>query len=220
MHKLCSFLSVLMSSLSVGAACWAQTIELVRSPPPDLASYLLILESCELVSPGFKAATSSFHDRWRRENAAEIASVEASAKFKADLAELQRRVGTAAAKDMDEAKDMCGEMRHGLEVRPRDARLETPTKTWELFLTSLRSADRTTALGCLTGAARRKFRELLQSVPDSSLRQLGNDFAKFGITSVFGQGGSLQEGFAVTHDGRGHFIQFEERNGEWLIVDM
>ena len=72
----------------------------------------------------------------------------------------------------------------------------------------------------MTGAARRKFRELLQSVPDSSLRQLGNDFAKFGITSVFGQGGSLQEGFAVTHDGRGHFIEFEERNGEWLIVDM
>ena len=218
MHKLCSFLSVLMSSLSVGAACWAQTIELVRSPPPDLASYLLILESCELVSPGFKAATSSFHDRWRRENAAEIASVEASAKFKADLAELQRRQSTASAKDVEDGKDMCGEMRRGLEVRPRDARLATPTKTWELFVASLTAADRSTALDCLTGLARRKFRGQTQSAPDSSLRQMGNGFTKFEITDSSGRG--FQAGFAVNHDGQGFYIEFEERNGEWLISVM
>jgi hypothetical protein len=172
------------------------------------------------VSPGFKAATSSVNDKWRRENAAEIAAVEASAKFKADLAELRQRQRTAGAKDVEEAKDMCGQLRHALETRPRDARLATPTKTWELFLASLRAADRTTVLECLRGAARRNFKEAMANLPDAGLRQMGNGFAKFGITDSFRQGGALQEGFAVTHDGQGHFIHFEQANGEWFITEM
>jgi hypothetical protein len=220
MYKLCSGLGVLVSFLSVGSACWAQIPQLVRSPPPDVQTYLILLESCELVSPGFKAATDSVNEPWRRQNAAEVAAVEASAEFKAALAATPQRVRTLGSKDLEELKDMCGQLRHALEVRPRDARLATPTKTWELFLASLRAGDHTTTLACLTGKARRDFRQVMQSAPDSSLRQMGNGFAKFGITDSFRQGGSLQEGFAVSHDGQGHFIYFEERNGEWLISDM
>ena len=98
--------------------------------------------------------------------------------------------------------------------------MATPTKTWELFLTSLKAADRTTALGCLTGPARRKFKESMPHLPDKSLRQMGNDFAKFAITDSFRQGGALQEGFAVTHDGQGYLIYFEQQNGEWFISEM
>jgi hypothetical protein len=60
----------------------------------------------------------------------------------------------------------------------------------------------------------------MASLPDDKLRQMGSDFAKSGITDSFRQGGSLQEGFAVTHDGQGYFIYFEDRNGEWLISQM
>ena len=220
MHKLCSWLGVLVSSLSVGSACWAQTPQLVRSPGMDVGNYLLLLESCELLSPGFTTATDSVHEQWRRENATDIAAVEASAEFKANLAATPQRVRALSPKDLGELKDMCAQMRHALEVRPRDARLATPTKTWELFLASLRAADRTTALACLTGAARRNFKEAMASLPDDSLRQMGNDFAKFAITDSFRQGGKYQEGFAVRHDGQGYLVYFEEYNGEWLISQM
>ena len=214
MHKLCSWLGVLVSSVSVGSACWAQTPQLVRSPPIDEGTYLILLESCEVVSPGFKAATNSVNERWRRENAAAIAAVEASAKFKADLAAVLQRVRTAGAQDLEDLKDMCGQIRHGLEVRPRDARLATPTKTWELFLASLRAADRTTALGCLTAAARHQYKAIA-SLTDDGLRQMGSDFAKFGLTRSFRQGD--EEVFTATHDGRSYLIYFEEYNGEWRI---
>ena len=220
MHKLCSWLGVLVSSLSVGSACWAQTTQLVRSPNMEAGAYLILLESCELLSPGFKTATNSVHERWRRENAAEIAAVEASAEFKANLAATPQRVRTLGYKDLGELKDMCAQMRHAFEVRPRDARLATPTKTWELFLASLRAADRTTALACLAGTARRTFREAMASLPDQSLRQMGNDVAVFKLTDSFRQGGAYQEGFAVRHDGQGYFVHFEEYNGEWLITSM
>lgn len=220
MHKLGSWLGVAVSFLSVGSACWAQIPQLVRSPPPDVQTYLILLESCELVSPGFKAATDSVNEPWRKQNAAEVAAVEASAEFKAALAATPRRVRTLGSKDLEELKDMCGQLRHALEVRPRDARLATPTKTWELFLASLRAADRTTALECLRGTARRNFKEAFANLPDNSLRQMGGDFAKFGITDSFRQGGALQEGFAVTHDGKGYFIHFEQANGEWFITGM
>ena len=205
-----------MSSLSVASACWAQIPQLVRSPPPDLQSYLLLLESCELVSPGFKAATSPVIEPWRRQNAADVAAAEASAEFKASLAATPQRVRSLGPKELDEAKDMCGQMRHALEGRPRDARLSTPTKTWELFVASLRAADRTTALECLRGTARRNFKDAMANAPDTTLRQMGNDFAKFGMTSQ----GALTEGFAVTRDGKGYSIQFEGHNGEWFITGM
>ena len=220
MHKLWSWLGVAVSFLSVGSACWAQIPQLVRSPPPNVQTYLMLVETCELVSPGFKAATSSVNDPWRKQNAAEIAAVEASAEYQAALAAAPQRVRTLGSKELEELKDMCGQMRHALEVRPRDARMATPTKTWELFLTSLKAADRTTALGCLTGPARRKFKESMPNLPDKSLRQMGNDFAKFAITDSFRQGGALQEGFAVTHDGQGYLIYFEQQNGEWFISEM
>src|SRR5262249_5478181 len=220
MHKLCSWLGILVWSVSVGSASWAQTPQLVRSPSLDEGTYLILLESCEVVSPGFKATTNSVNEQWRRENAAAIAAVETSAKFKADLAATLQRVRTLGSKDLEELKDMCGQIRHGLEVRPRDARLATPTKTWELFLASLRAADRTTALGCLTGTARRNFKEAMASLTDDGLRRMGNDFAKFGITDSFRQGGAYREGFAVRHDGQAYFVYFEEYNGEWRISGM
>ena len=58
------------------------------------------------------------------------------------------------------------------------------------------------------------------SLSDESLRQMGNEFAKFGITDSFRQGGAYQEGFAVRHDGQGYFVYFEECNGEWRISGM
>ena len=169
MHKLCSWLGVLVSSLSVGSACWAQTPQLVRSPGMDVGNYLLLLESCELLSPGFKTATDSVHEQWRRENATDIAAVEASAEFKANLAATPQRVRALSPKDLGELKDMCAQM---------------------------------------------------ASLPDATLRQMGNDFAKFAITDSFRQGGKYQEGFAVRHDGQGYLVYFEEYNGEWLISQM
>jgi len=94
----------------------------------DAGTYLILLESCELVSPSFKAATNSVNDKWRRENAAAIAEVEASAEYKANLTATPQRLRTLGAKELEELKDMCAQ-RAALEIRPRDARLATPTKT-------------------------------------------------------------------------------------------
>jgi hypothetical protein len=40
------------------------------------------------------------------------------------------------------------------------------------------------------------------------------------MTDAFRQGGTLQEGFAVRHDGQAYFMYFEERNSEWLMTSM
>jgi hypothetical protein len=61
-----------------------------------------------------KTATNSVNERWRRENAAAIAAVEASAEFKAALAATPQRVRTLGSKDLGELKDMCAQMRHAL----------------------------------------------------------------------------------------------------------
>ncbi len=123
------------------------------------------------------------------------------------------------AQDLRQMKDTCAGLRDAFEVRPSDPRLATPSKTWDLFLASLRAADRATAITCLTGRARSVFRDSVQQLPDDKLREVGNGFAKFGITDTFSRGG-LKEGFAVNQDGQGYLIYFEERNGEWRISEM
>src|SRR5215475_2146120 len=221
MHKHCSWLGVLVSSLSVGAACWAQTAELASSPGGDWAAYAALIgrESCDQVSPGFRAATNSGYERWRNENAAAIAALERSAEFQAALARTRQGMTNLSAADLAQLQDVCAQLRDTFEVRPRDPRLATPTKTWELFHAALRAADRATAMQCLTGRARSVFRDSLPQLSDDKLREIGSSVAKFGMTDTFKRPG-LQEGFAVRHDGEGHFIYFEERNGEWKISEM
>jgi hypothetical protein len=108
MHKLCAWLGVLAASWSVGSACWAQS--------PDAGTYLILRESCELVSPGFKAATNSVNERWRRENAAAIAAVEASAEMMASLPDDSlRQVGNDFA--VFKLTDSFGTFQEGFAVR-------------------------------------------------------------------------------------------------------
>jgi len=184
-------------------------------------AYLALIgrEVCDQVSPGFRTATNPGYERWRSENAAAIATIEASAEFQTALARSQASMKNPTAKDLGQMKDLCEGLREAFEVRPRDLRLATPSKTWDLFLASMRAADRATADKCLTGRARSVFRESVQQFPDDKLRAMGNGFAKFGMTDTFSRG-DLKEGFAVTHDGQGFFIYFEERNGEWRISEM
>jgi len=223
MHKHCFWLGALVVSLSVGTACWAQTpgsVRPVRSGTGDAAYVVLIgREVCDQVSPGFRAATDPGYERWRSENAAAIATLEASAEFQTALARTRQSMKNPGAKELSQMKDLCDGLREAFEARPRDSRLATPSKTWDLFLTSLRAADRATADRCLTGRARSVFRESIVQLPDDKLRDMGNGFAKFGITDTFSRGG-LKEGFAVHQDGQGYLIYFEERNGEWRISEM
>jgi hypothetical protein len=187
----------------------------------DAGTYVVLIgrEVCDQVSPGFRAATNPGYERWRSENAGAIATVEASAEFQTALARTRASVKNPGPKDLREMKDLCANLRDAFEVRPRDPRLATPSKTWDLFLASLRAADRATAITCLTGRARSVFRDSVAPLPDDKLREVGTGFAKFGITDTFSRGG-LKEGFAVHQDGQGYLIYFEERNGEWRISEM
>jgi hypothetical protein len=164
-------------------------------------SYLLLLESCELVSPGFKAATNAVNAPWRRQTQKKVAAVESSAEYRAALAAAPQRLRTMGSKELEELKDMCGQLRHALEVRPRDARLATAVSR---LAESGGSHDSARVL------ERHGATQLQGSVREPSgqrLRQMGGDFAKFGITDSFRQGGALQEGFAVTHDGKGFITE-------------
>ena len=65
MHTHCSWLGALVLSVSIGTACWAQTPGPRLPPDIDLRASLALIgrESCDQVSPGFRAATNSGYER-------------------------------------------------------------------------------------------------------------------------------------------------------------
>ena len=220
MHMHGSWLAALVLSVSSATACWAQTPEPSLAGIRDLRTALALIgrEWCDQVSPGFRAATTAGYDRWRRENAAAIAAVEASPEFQAVLAHSRTCTNSLSDKELRDTKTLCAYLRDTSEVRPRDPRLTTPITTWELFVASLKAADRLTASQCLTGTARSKFGDVIDTLPDDGLRQMGSAMRDFKMTNTLR--GGLQEGFAVRQDGQGGFIYFDERNGEWRLSEM
>jgi len=103
-----------------------------------------------------------------------------------------------------------------LDTRP-DPRMESPEKTWQLFIDSLKRGDIATAMACLTPGMQAKSRPLFTQMPADNLRALANGFSGFSRSARLG--GGIEEA-TVFFDKQASTVIFVKSGGEWKINAM
>ena len=103
-----------------------------------------------------------------------------------------------------------------------DPRLETPEETWALFLRSLKSGDRNSALQCFGLRMRMTVEALFARMSDAELAKMGSDFGADLKPAEKGNDALGRQ--YVASGGKGEkasvAIDFENDDGEWRIRFM
>ena len=99
-----------------------------------------------------------------------------------------------------------------------DPRLGDPEKTWKTFLEAMKHADRKLAVSCLTGNARKNYRDrILEKYSDEQLKAMGGAFTHFRVTMDLGK---VREATVGRDDGRAGVITFHLIDKEWKISEL
>jgi hypothetical protein len=105
-----------------------------------------------------------------------------------------------------------------------DHRRATPQATWELFIASLKSGDRDTALTCFTGPLRAALSELFRKSSNAELRQMANEFGPL-LPPAAGTDDSKEfQEFGVTRrlpqGDQAALVDFVRVGDEWVVQSM
>jgi hypothetical protein len=102
-----------------------------------------------------------------------------------------------------------------------DRRLSSPEQTWQLFVSSLRNADRASLALTLTPQGQAKL-SWIQAAPDEKLREIGAAFKVFKVTLQTDRIAEAAIGVKGPEGkpDRGGFVQFLLQEGEWRIQEM
>jgi hypothetical protein len=101
-----------------------------------------------------------------------------------------------------------------------DKRFDSPEKTWEYLMTSLKQGNVEAALSCLTPPLKGKFKGLFSKMSSSEMNQMAKSFSGFEKTKDLG---GMNEYVVLRHAGgrdMGGFIYFINSFGEWKIDEM
>jgi tetratricopeptide (TPR) repeat protein len=105
-----------------------------------------------------------------------------------------------------------------------DLRRATPQATWALFIASLKSGDRDTALTCLAGHLQTALSELFRKSSNAQLRQMADEFGPLQPPAAgTGSSDEIQE-FGITRKrpqgDQAAFVEFVRAGGEWAVQSM
>jgi hypothetical protein len=105
-----------------------------------------------------------------------------------------------------------------------DPRRATPQATWELFIASLKTGDRDTALACFTGTLQIALTELFGKSSDAQLRQMADEFGPLQPASALSINSDETQEFGITRKrpqgDQFNFVEFERSGDEWLVQSM
>jgi len=105
-----------------------------------------------------------------------------------------------------------------------DLRRATPQATWELFIASLKSGDRDTALACFTGPLRTSLNELFRKSSNAELRNLANEFGHLQPPAAGASNSDEIQEFGITRKrpqgDQAALVEFVLASGEWVVQSM
>jgi hypothetical protein len=124
--------------------------------------------ACEKLIPDYAAKNSANYAAWRAENLAKVEAAEADPEFGSKQAEILKRLPSMRSTERSDMEKSCRQLSavfdvSGAALEVEDPRFSSPEKTWEVFLSSLRRADRDAVMTCLVGKAKTKFEEWLNN---------------------------------------------------------
>jgi tetratricopeptide (TPR) repeat protein len=105
-----------------------------------------------------------------------------------------------------------------------DPRRATPQATWELFIASLKTGDRDTALACFAGPLQAALSELFGKRSNADLRNMANEFGPLQpLAAGTSNSDEIQE-FGITRKGpqgdQAAFVEFIRAGEEWVVQSM
>jgi len=170
-----------------------------------------MLERCRADEPGFAERSATVYVAWRQRHAATLQ--EFDRLLAAKVREARRGVAPIPL-------EMCSDdLLRRLEplARPPDSRLDTAEKTWNLFVTALRSGNRDMALRCLTGRAEVRWKERSERASDADLRRMADAIRAFKV-----QWGDdyLKEALVAGDNDRVSGVAFRSINEEWKLSEF
>ena len=105
-----------------------------------------------------------------------------------------------------------------------DLRRATPQATWELFIASLKSGDRDTALACFTGPLRASLNELFRKSSNAELRNMANEFGHLQPPAAGASNSDEIQEFGITRKrpqgDQAALVEFVRASGEWVVQSM
>src|SRR6185295_15566354 len=148
----------------------------------DLVQMTLLAKvGCDTVVPGFAARSARDYAAWRSVRAAAVARVEASAGYKAKLAESRKLLSEkSTSRDVAEMEQYCnGQVLPVLAKQggPADRRFNSPQQTFATFLAALRRANRETALACFAEFSASDDRDQIATLPAERLQETATLFS-------------------------------------------
>ena len=173
----------------------------------DIIDVTVALERCR-ENADFAQRSEAIYQAWRSRHA--IALADYAPVLREKLREARRAPLPATCNE-----DWLAEL-EPLTHLPDD-RFTTVDKTWKAFVAALKSADRATALRCLTGHAEARWKGRIDAFSDDDLRNIGAAQKQFRV-----QWGDdyMKEALAADADNHVTGVVFRNVNEEWRISDL
>lgn len=211
------------SVVTIGVAICLILASATPSPAPESMAVALgpiIKPACDALIPGYAAETAANYAAWRRQNQAEIDMMERNPGFQLEQQQAVAKLPSATQGELRKLEDMCQDLMGAFETAaPADPRFSSPEKTWDLFQTSLKKADRAMAASCLMGRARAKFIQTVDQMTPDEVKAMGDTFVRLDLTSECDDMVCL--GAAIPRIGnRFPGVKFFKAGSNWKILKM
>lgn len=195
--------------LLAAAAAAAPDLDDQPRPPKrsrEVLDTTVLLERCRAAQPGFAERSEEVYQAWRLRHAGTLAAFD---KQLAPRIRAARRATTPLSLCTDAWLQAIAPL-----AQPPDPRFSSVEKTWSVFVEALKSADRDTAMRCLTGRAEDQWKARVDALSNEDLRRIG--VAIRGLRIQWGDDYE-KEGIVEGEDHRVGGVGFVNRNDEWKI---
>jgi hypothetical protein len=206
-----------------GAAIASEPSQQVQA----IAGTVLIHDDCARAFSKLAERMAGDYAAWTARNRDALATIDANAKYSAQLHEDQARIRDARDAGVPGAPGMDSEFCEGFfDANFRSSATATassPGEAWNGFLAQLRNGDAQKALTFLTGDARGRFRPVFEAMGTQELRKAADAFAEL---DSYEMAGDVAFGHMIRAHADGKREAFEvgflrdRRSGHWFIDSM
>jgi len=180
---------------------------------PPYLWVIVAMPRCEQNLDGFAARAKEPYAKWRQKHSDEVAEFES----------YEPTVGTAPLQDAqrNELETECEKVLNYIsdDVRPPDPRFATPDGTWKVFVTALRSGDKTVLADCFSPDSRDTWIGVFQGMAAAQLADMASSLTGFELMGS-GAEDDYQEAAVSRSNGRVGIVSFVRTSRGWVISQM
>lgn len=182
-----------------------------HSMPPSLWA-IMLMPRCEHNLDGFSARAKAPYAAWRQKHSQEVGEFELQEPtlVNVPLQDAQRHQLEA------ECEKVLNYMRD--DVRSPDPRFATPKDTWQVFVTALRSGNKTVLAECFSSDSRDSWIGAFQGMSAAQLADMANSLTGFELMGP--EMHDYREAAVSRSNGRVGIVSFVKTSRGWVISQM